>query len=292
MNGSLAERLAVGALAIATSALPPEDGLGSSTRAVLRALSQHDTLPLKDVAAAAGIAKSTASGLVDQLCAAGLVARERDTRDARRLALRLAPAGHAALAAAPMLAPARLEAALAALAPEDAELLANLSERVAEALGAQPAPATPLAGEPEPAAASPASPAGERRLLVVLLDGATYGLPVAAVREVLPYRAPRSLASESPWLDGVITVRGSVLAVSDLRRQLGLPGAAEPEALVVVEGASGPVGLAVDRVAELRTVRSGTLHPPLGGSARGVAGIVDEEGDLLVVLDPAPLLAG
>jgi purine-binding chemotaxis protein CheW len=130
------------------------------------------------------------------------------------------------------------------------------------------------------------------QLVVFSLAAEAYALPVGAVREVVPYAAPRSLGRPEPWQLGVVALRGEVLPVWDLAARLGLATAAEPGAFLVALGADGPVGLVVDGVSGVVTVAADaieTLPLAAGAAVTGMATIGDR---LVVALDPRRLLGG
>ncbi len=89
----------------------------------LVALSRVPEQSLSDLAARLLCAKANASGLVDRLETLGLVNRHRDTRDGRRVALSLTPAGRDLLDQALR---ARAAALLRALAPAGLDGLTSL----------------------------------------------------------------------------------------------------------------------------------------------------------------------
>lgn len=70
---------------------------------------------------------------------------------------------------------------------------------------------------------SSASPDSLVRLVVFRLEEQRYGLPLAAVERVLPMVAVAALPKAPAVALGVINVGGRVIAVVDLRHQLGLP---------------------------------------------------------------------
>ena len=104
------------------------------------------------------------------------------------------------------------------------------------------------------------------QLLTFQLDGAPYALPVERVREIVRIRPITPVPRVSSDVRGVISLRGEIVQVVDLRRRLGLDPA-EPirtSRIVVVHGGDGQVaGLLVDAVREVlsiseEAVRSGT----------------------------------
>ena len=112
-----------------------------------------------------------------------------------------------------------------------------------------------------------------RQLVVCALGAEQYGLPIAQVREVVRYVEPRPVASELPWMRGVIGLRGRLVPVYDLARRLGL---AERDALapvlgakiVVVELNDELVGVLVDDVVEVLTIDEAQIEDVPSGSGR------------------------
>jgi purine-binding chemotaxis protein CheW len=288
-NRSLAERLAVTIDAVASTLAPAPAATGDTARtplAVLAALAADGPLPLGLVAARVGIAKSTASAIVDRLADRGLLRSERDLRDARRLALRITPSGQLELAAVPPRDVSRLVAAVAALPAADAAELERTLGLLGAALGEPTSVGAVAAGDDVPRAEA------DLRLLSISLAGDEYALALDRVREVLAYTAPRSIASPLPWFSGVVGVRNGLLPVCDLRHRLGIAAdsPAPPHAYVVVEGPEGPAALAVDRVIGLVTVAAAEVAPPVGGGV-AVSGIAAAGERLLVLLDVDRLLS-
>jgi purine-binding chemotaxis protein CheW len=126
------------------------------------------------------------------------------------------------------------------------------------------------------------------QLVVCALGGEEYGLPVGQVREIVRYSEPRPVASDVPWMRGVVSLRGRLVPVHDLATRLGLTpaaGAGAPVAppptakLVIVETASEPVGVLVDDVVEVLTVDEAQLEPVPSGEGR-----IARVGDRLVLL--------
>jgi purine-binding chemotaxis protein CheW len=100
--------------------------------------------------------------------------------------------------------------------------------------------------------------------LAVRVGGAEFGLPAAAVREVLRPPPLTRVPFPPPGVRGVAQVRGTVLAVVDLGERLGLAPVAPPGRLVVVwTRAREAVGVLVDRVTGLvEDGEAGTEVPP------------------------------
>lgn len=94
------------------------------------------------------------------------------------------------------------------------------------------------------------------RLVVARVGLEEYGLPAAIVRDVVPYRAPRPVPGSSMHVEGVITLRGVVVPVIDLRTSLGAGGSRPAgSAIVVVEIPGLTVGIVVDAVVAVEEAR-------------------------------------
>ncbi len=153
--------------------------------------------------------------------------------------------------------------------------------------------------------AQPAEGSGNaERFVVFRLAGAEYGLPVAAVREVL--RRPDSitpLPNAPDFVAGVLTLRGEVLPLIDQRRLLNLPAATAglsaglERGRVVVVGRDGLlVGLLVDGLSGLLTVPVERIGPAPAVSAaqrrliRRVATLESGGARLILLMDADSLL--
>ncbi|PWC33977.1 chemotaxis protein CheW [Azospirillum sp. TSO35-2] len=104
------------------------------------------------------------------------------------------------------------------------------------------------------------------RFVVFRLAGAEYGLPVAAVREVLRRPdTPTPLPNAPDFVTGVLTLRGEVLPLIDQRRLLHLPAAAgeADRGRVVVVGRDDAtrVGLLVDGLSGLLAIPPERIGP-------------------------------
>ncbi|MBS1869746.1 MAG: chemotaxis protein CheW [Actinobacteria bacterium] len=117
------------------------------------------------------------------------------------------------------------------------------------------------------------------QVVVCALGGEEYGLPVGQVREIVRYSAPRPVASDVPWMRGVVSLRGRLVPVHDLAARLGVTAAGGASAkLVIVEG-DEPVGLVVDDVVEVLSLDQAQVEPVPSGSGR-----IARVGERLVLL--------
>jgi purine-binding chemotaxis protein CheW len=127
------------------------------------------------------------------------------------------------------------------------------------------------------------------QVVVFRLGGDAYALDVARVREIVAYRAPRSLPASEPWHAGVVPLRDEIVPVWELSLRLGVePRPQEEGRVLVVVDAAEPVALVVDAVVGIRELARDSLDPlPRWPEA---AGIAEVDGMLVVVLDADRLL--
>src|ERR1700744_6461928 len=91
--------------------------------------------------------------------------------------------------------------------------------------------------------------ANHQQLVVFTLGAEHYALPIQAVNEIIRYSQPRSVASRSDWVRGVISLRGRIVPVYDVATRLGLTSKlSEQSKIVIVEAGPETAGLIVDTV--------------------------------------------
>lgn len=124
------------------------------------------------------------------------------------------------------------------------------------------------------------------------------GVPIGAVREVVPPRPFTPLPGTTEWVCGLVNLRGRLVTVIDLAARLGLPPAAAraEHSIVIVQHGHRQVGMAVDDVHRVVQVDRARLEA-VGEALRGVRldraylRGVGEVGDrVFVAVDPDELL--
>ncbi len=127
------------------------------------------------------------------------------------------------------------------------------------------------------------------RHVIFRVDKERYGLPLAAVREVVVpperfTRVPRAPAA----VTGVMNLRGRVVTVVELRQLLGLPdGAMPPSRVVLLDRGRRDLGLLVTDVDGIEAVERVTPAP--GKTVPAVRGVTRLRGQAVTVLDPEGL---
>ena len=112
-------------------------------------------------------------------------------------------------------------------------------------------------------------PATLQQLLAFSLDGSPYALPIERVREIVRLRPLTAVPRVSEDVLGVISLRGEIVQVVDLRTRLGLrrEQSGRSARIVIVLAEDGLIGgLLVDAVTEVLSVSEASLQPPTGES--------------------------
>ncbi len=143
-----------------------------------------------------------------------------------------------------------------------------------------------------------ADEAGKRVMyLAFVLAGESYAVPISNVAEILRPPPITEVPRAPSIVRGVISVRGKLVTVADLRRRFRLPEAhfdAKTRILLAEAGTGEQVGLLVDEVQQVWRLAPEEIEPAsvLGGEqAPHIAGVGrPEPGVLLILLELRPIL--
>lgn len=108
-----------------------------------------------------------------------------------------------------------------------------------------------------------AAPAVLRELLAFRLANEEYALDIAAIEEIVKPRAATEVPSAPAFCPGIVSLRGRIVTIIDLRRRLGLP-AEEPDRaarIIVARDGRRTVGLLVDAVTGVVRLPEGAVEP-------------------------------
>jgi purine-binding chemotaxis protein CheW len=170
--------------------------------------------------------------------------------------------------------------------PTASEKLALYREKVREALEAVEQEATDEAG--------PRS--AQTELLTFGIGSEEYAIDAERVVEIVDPRGIARVPNAPRPLSGIMSLRGTIVAVLDVRQRLGQgdrPAGPDPR-MVIVRDRGGVAGFVVDRAGRVIRFDPGELEPPPTLSSVEhddvIQGIIRREGSLLVVLDVERLL--
>lgn len=176
------------------------------------------------------------------------------------------------------------------------------------------------AGAPDPPEAAPPSKlekfkaqAGQRRefrtsaqeaaavdqieLLTFVIAGEQYAVDIERIVEIVTPRPVTRIPNADPSVVGIISLRGTIVTLVDVRRKLrhaGAPAVTDDARIVVIDNRSEMVGFMVDRVLRVTKVAPGDIQPhPVVHSTElddSVRGVFRLGGALTILLDLDKLL--
>lgn len=129
------------------------------------------------------------------------------------------------------------------------------------------------------------------QLVTFLLDGEEYGMDVMQVREIICVPEITPSHNAPPHVEGMISLRGSIVPVISLRKRLGLPQIEHDldTRIAIMTFGSNQAGFIIDRVAEVMRVKRSEIRPSADGMGQPwIAGILSLD-KLVVVIDPEKL---
>lgn len=137
------------------------------------------------------------------------------------------------------------------------------------------------------------------RYVLFRLGEEEYGLPIEQVSSIIRFEPATPVPHAPESVDGVINLRGQVIPVINLKqRLLGRPfEASATSRIVVAEGESGMVGLAVDAANEVATISPDDMRPAPEGTlsaetVEAFEGVASHEGHLVILLNLDKALPG
>ena len=131
-----------------------------------------------------------------------------------------------------------------------------------------------------------------RQLVVFTLGAEHYALPIQQVHEIIRYTQPRSVASHTDWVRGVISLRGRIVPVYDLAARLGVTSElTEQTKIVIVESESDTAGVIVDDVEEVLTVEDAQFEEVPGADSELIDSIAKIDDRLVVLLKSNAIFA-
>jgi len=127
-----------------------------------------------------------------------------------------------------------------------------------------------VVGIPQHPSAANSGGDSSARSLVFRVAGRVYACDAAAVREVVPRGSLTRLPGAPTVILGLANVRGTVVTVADAGAVLHGAPAQEGGSILLVDHGPRGVGLAVDRVADVRALRDDEGYQRL--DVRGTVG--------------------
>lgn len=124
-----------------------------------------------------------------------------------------------------------------------------------------------------------------------------YGINVAKIKEILPYKTPTAIPNAHPCIEGIYMPRDTIITIVDLGRSLNLPPSAnvDNDMYIVTNFNQLSVAFHVHTVLGIHRVSWADISKPdesISNSGKGVAtGIIKLEDRLIVILDFEKIVA-
>lgn len=129
------------------------------------------------------------------------------------------------------------------------------------------------------------------QLLAFLLGDEEYGIDIRIVREIIRLTEITQVPRAPSYIQGIISLRGTVLPIFDLRQMLSMPESKpdKKSRILVVSLEAGPVGIIVDAVTDVVELKEPELEPPptvmTSLEADHIKGMGRYKGRLIILLD-------
>jgi purine-binding chemotaxis protein CheW len=125
------------------------------------------------------------------------------------------------------------------------------------------------------------------QLVIFLLDGEEYAIPISDLQEIIRIPAITPIPSAPEFILGILNLRGKIVVVVDLEKRFNLKreNNEKPGHIIITEVGENTFGVMVDVVTEVLRVSTATIQPtPFLSSSKihadylkGVVVIEDEE---------------
>lgn len=145
--------------------------------------------------------------------------------------------------------------------------------------------------------ASGAAAAASEPFILFDLAGATYGIRSREIQQLEMIGAVTPVPNAPPFVDGVVSVRGQVIPVVNLRSRFGFPRRDFDlrSRLLVMRREGRTVGFAVDSAREFASISADAIQPPPEGisgmNGRYLEGLAHLGERLVLILDMTDLFS-
>lgn len=134
-------------------------------------------------------------------------------------------------------------------------------------------------------------------LLLFNIAGEQYALPIERIVEIVPPRRATRVPNADPTIIGIISLRGTIVSILDIRRKLGHPplqSTGPDSRIIVLENAGETAGFLVDKVSRVVRVDPNRIgsHPVVSISEQSefIRGVFQHAERLSILLDLETLL--
>lgn len=133
-----------------------------------------------------------------------------------------------------------------------------------------------------------------KQVVVSRLGDVRYGFPIDQVNEIIRYIAPTKIPNAPDYMEGIVSLRGKVLAAINLRTLLGMDKKEADENTKVIIAMGSNVGFIVDDVDMIVTPKDDETDSAAGLSEyidrSFVTHILKIDGEIIIVLNMTSML--
>ncbi len=117
-----------------------------------------------------------------------------------------------------------------------------------------------------------------------------YGVRIDKVKEIIRYSKTVPIPKAPDFIDGVLSLRGMVIPIIDMRKKFGLPPSLSPKTRIIIIQVEGRIaGIIVDEVKRIVKVRKEEIQPPpevaKGIGSEFLEGVCEDEEGILFLLN-------
>lgn len=138
----------------------------------------------------------------------------------------------------------------------------------------------------------------EIQLVIFRLADEEFGIQISQVKEIIRLQEITPMPKSPDFIEGVINLRGQIIAVMDLASRFGLAKAKRTDStrIVVGEVADRIVGLVVDEVPEVLRIQESSIDPTPGIlesqiHAEFIRGVGKLDDRLIIILEASRILS-
>lgn len=133
------------------------------------------------------------------------------------------------------------------------------------------------------------------KYLIFTVGNELYGLEIRYIAEIVGLQPVTDIPEMPEYVKGITNLRGKIIPVIDARRRFHKPTREYDDrtCIIVIEATESPIGLIVDSVAEVQSIRLDDIAPPPeinNEKHKFIIGIGKTGGNVTLLLDCKRLL--
>lgn len=137
----------------------------------------------------------------------------------------------------------------------------------------------------------------ETNFIVFVIGEKEFGVDVKQAREIIPTTELTVIPNSPDFLKGVLSLRGDIIPIIDLRKKLSLSGSSnnQNDKIIIVELDQNLIGMQVDDVREMMRISADKIAAPprivRGINSDYLSGVGKLEDRLLILLNLDKILS-